>query len=477
MANTPAAIHTDICVIGGGAAGLSVASSAALLGVPVVLIERARMGGDCLNAGCVPSKALIAAANAAHSARISSALGVKLRGVSIDHAAVRRHIAGVIDEIAPMDSVARYRALGARVIEGEARFTGPRSLEVNAQRVTARRFVIAVGASPAIPPIPGLETVPYLTSHSIFKVDEIPKRLAIIGGGPIGLELAQAHRRLGSEVTVFEAGEILGREDVDARRLIRSVLEAEGVKLVEQADIAAICRREAGIVIELSGPGAGKPPVFTHLLVATGRHPNTEGLGLDIAGVALSKTGIQVDAQLRTSNPKIYAIGDCIAGPQFTHAASAQAGLVIRNALFRLPVRRKDALIPRVTFTDPEIAAAGLSETEARATLKGVRALRWPLQENDRARCDGRTAGFAKVLVDAGERIIGVTLVGPHAGEWLGLWQLAITRKLRIGAVIDLVLPYPTYSEAARRAALQSLTPKLRSPWLARVLRWLRLFG
>ncbi len=470
-------IRTDICVIGAGAAGLSVASSAALLGVPVVLIENRRMGGDCLNTGCVPSKALLAAAKAAQHAREAGRLGVRVRSVAIDRMAVGAHVRQAIAEIAPIDSIARYRALGVEVIEGTAQFIDARTVAVGDRHIQARRFVIATGAAASVPPIPGLAEVPYLTHETIFDLTETPKRLALIGGGPIGLEMAQAHRRLGSEVTLFEAQRIAGREDVDAARLIGRALEREGVRLIEFARIRGVRGAAGAIQIDLEGAHLARGQTFTHLLIATGRRPRVEGLGLEAAGVAYDAGGITVDAGQRTSNRRIYAVGDVTGAAQFTHAAAHQAGVVLRNALFRLPARRDEASMPRVTYTDPEIAAVGLGEEEARAKHHGVQTLRWPLGETDRARVEARHDGFAKILIDRRGRILGATLVGPHAGETIGLIGLAIRQKLKAGALIDLILPYPTYAEAVRRAALNSLAPSLRSAWTGRIIRFLRMFG
>ena len=470
-------ITTDLCVIGAGAAGLSVASSAALLGVPVVLIERGAMGGDCLNTGCVPSKALIAAARAAHDGRNAGGFGVKFRAPSIDREAVAAHVRGVIDAIAPVDSVARYRALGVNVIEGSARFIDRKTVQVNDVAVTARRFIIATGGAPAIPPIPGLTDVPYLTNETVFDLTETPKRLAIIGGGPIGVELAQAHRRLGSDVTIIEAGRILAREDAEAADLMRRVLEREGIRLIEGASVERVAEISSGLALDLTGDNAPRLLNCSHLLVAAGRRPRLDGLGLEAAGVSFSDRGIVVDRKLKTSNRRIYAIGDCAGGPQFTHVAGYQAGLVIRNALFRQPVATNYDLTPRVTYCDPEIAAVGLSEVAARKAHKGVQTLRWPLSENDRARAERTTDGFVKAMFDRKGRILGVTIVARHAGDLIAPWVLAMRQGLTINAMVDLVLPYPTVSEASRRAALQSLGPRLRSSWIGRILRFLRKFG
>ena len=470
-------LSTDLCVIGAGAAGLSVASSAALLGVPVVLVERGAMGGDCLNAGCVPSKALIAAAKAAQAGRNAAGFGVRFRAPVIDRAAVTGHVRQVIEAIRPMDSPERYRALGVNVIAGEARFVDGRTVEVNGTAITARRFIIATGAAPAIPAIPGLADVPFLTNESIFALEETPKRLAILGGGPIGIELAQAHRRLGSDVTIIERDRILSREDPEAANLLRRLLEQEGIRLLEGARVERVGAVSSGVTLDLSGAGVPKLLNCSHLLVAAGRTPRLDGLGLAAAGVASDARGIIVDKGLKTANRRIYAIGDCIGGPQFTHVAGYQAGLVVKNALFRLPVRVDYHLTPRVTYCDPEIAVIGLSEDQARAAHKGVQTLRWPLSENDRARAERTPEGFVKAMVDGKGRILGVTIVGPHAGDLVAPWVLAMRQGLKIGAMVDLVLPYPTLSEASRRAAVQSLVPKLRSPWVGRMLRFLRKLG
>lgn len=456
---------------------MSVASSAALLGVPVVLIERSAMGGDCLNSGCVPSKAVIATAGAAHAIRQAEHYGIKSSPPLIDRIRINRHVRSVIDGIAPLDSVARYRALGVTVIEGNAVFQDARTVAVGATRITARRFVIATGAAPALPDIPGLSEVPVLTNETIFDLDVVPARLAIIGGGPIGAEMAQAHRRLGAEVTLIEAGRILAREDPEAAECIRRTLRAEGVRIIESAQVSGVTAIGSGVAIDLRDGENRQLVQASHLLVATGRKSRIDGLGLEKAGVATSAKGITVDAALRTSNRRIYAVGDCAGGPQFTHVAGYQAGLVIRQALFRQPVRVDYATCPRVTYCDPEVASIGLSEAEARISVKGVRTLRWPFSENDRARAMGKEAGFVKVVIDRSDRILGVTIVGASAGELIAPWALAMKQKLRIGAMIDLVLPYPTLSEASRRAALQALAPKLMSPWLGRIIRFLRMFG
>lgn len=474
----PERISTDLCIIGAGAAGLTVAASAALLGVSVVLIERGATGGECLNAGCVPSKALIAAAEMAATGHRAEAFGVHYAPPQIDRSRIGHHIRSVIAGIAPVDSAERYRAMGVNVIEGDARFLDARTVAAGGRRITARRFVIAAGAGPALPDIPGLDSVPFLTNETIFALETVPARLVIIGGGPVGVELAQAHRRLGADVILVEAHRLLPREDVDAVHHLRLALWREGIRLIEGARVVAVRPVSSGVALDLAGDGA--PPLIqaSHLLVATGRRPKLDSLDLDKAGIAARADGIVVDAGLRTGNRRVYAIGDCIAGaPRFTHVASYQAGLVIRNALFRLPVRADYNPIPRVTYTDPEIASIGPGEVEARGRHRGVRALRWPFSENDRARAMREADGFVKILIDRRGRILGATIIGAGAGELIAPFALALKQKLKIGALIDLVLPYPTLSEAARRAALNALAPQLRSPWPGRIIRFLRMFG
>jgi pyruvate/2-oxoglutarate dehydrogenase complex dihydrolipoamide dehydrogenase (E3) component len=470
-------LKTDLCVIGAGSGGLSVAAAAAMMQVPVVLIEKGEMGGDCLNVGCVPSKALIAAAKHAAGMRAAEAFGFAPVDVKPNFARVHAHVRGVIDAIAPNDSEQRFRALGCQVIRGAASFVDRRTVEVNGQRIQARRFVIATGSRPAVPPIPGLASVPFLTNESLFDLTRLPRKLAIVGGGPIGMEMAQAFARLGSEVTVIEAGRVLSREDPEAAMLVRLALEADGVVFRDGVKIDSVDGTGEKLRLMISGPDGARVLEASHILVATGRKPATDGLGLDQAGITVSAQGIDVDGKLKTTNRKVYAIGDCAGPPQFTHRANYHAGLVIRNALFRLPVRATDALIPRVTFTDPEIAAVGLSEEQALGAQKGVRILRWPFAENDRAQAERHTQGFVKVMVDRKGRILGVTICGHNAGELLTPWTLAMANGLKVTAMTGITFPYPTYSEASKRAATAFLLPKLRSPALQRLLRFIRRFG
>ena len=464
-------------MIGAGSGGLSVAAIAASFGVPVALVERGRMGGDCLNVGCVPSKALIAAADCAHAMREADRFGIGAVEPAVDMARVRDHVRGVIAAIAPTDSAERFTKLGVRVIAAEARFVDPRTVVAGPHTIRARRFVLATGSAPAAPPIPGLEGTPFLTNETIFDLAETPQHLLVIGAGPIGVELAQAHRRLGAAVTIVEAARVLARDDPEMAAVVERALLRDGVTLRTGARIERAESRDGRIALHLGG----ETVEGSHLLVAAGRRPVVEGLGLDEAGVAHDKAGITVDKGLRTTNPRVYAIGDCAgsgAGPyKFTHVSNYHAGLVIRSALFRLPVRVRPDLIPRVTYTDPELAAVGLSEQEAREKHKEIRVLRWPVAENDRAQAERRTDGHAKAIVTTGGRILGCAIAAPGAGDLIVPWALALAKGLKAQDLAGLVFPYPTLSEVSKRAAVEFLRPSAENPWLRRLLGVVRRLG
>jgi pyruvate/2-oxoglutarate dehydrogenase complex dihydrolipoamide dehydrogenase (E3) component len=467
----------DLCVIGAGSGGLSVAAIAASMKVPVVLIEKGEMGGDCLNTGCVPSKALIAAARRAHAMRTAEPFGLTNAYPQVDMQKVHDHIHGVIGAIAPNDSEERFTAMGVQVIGAAAKFTARNTVEAGGKTIRARRFVIATGSSAAIPPIPGLDQVRYLTNETIFNLTERPSRLIIVGGGPIGMELAQAYRRLGAEVTVLEAFKVLGREDSEFSSLVADCLRTEGVDIREGIKIARVEAAGSGARVVLEGDGREEHIDGSHLLIAGGRAPNVNNLGLERAGIAFDRKGISVSKSLRTSNRRVYAIGDVAGGTQFTHAANYHAGLVIRAVLFRMRVKAHDHLIPRVTYTDPEIATAGLTEEQARAKHKKLNIYRWPFSENDRAQAGRETHGHIKVLASAKGHVLGVGIVGPHAGELLGPWQLAITKGLKVADIAGMVMPYPTLQEVSKRAAVLQYQKGLANPWLGRILRFLRKFG
>jgi len=472
-------LKPDICVIGGGSGGLSVAAAAVAFGVSTVLIERHKMGGDCLNTGCVPSKALLAVAKRAEHMHHSRAFGVSASQVHVNFGQVHDHVHAVIDEIAPNDSAERFTGLGVRVIKGSAKFTDKRMVAVGDVEVRARRFVIATGSTPAVPPIPGLDSGPYLTNESIFTLTERPSHLIIIGAGPIGLEMAQAFRRLGSTVTVLEAAKPFAKDDPEAADVVLAQLAREGVTVRAGVKVTKVAHERGQVAVTVEVDNEQETIEGTHLLVATGRKATVDGLNLEAAGVRYDRAGIKVNRRLKTSNSRIYAVGDVAAGqPQFTHAANYHAGLVIRNALFRLPVKVNVHAIPWVTYTEPELAQTGLTEAQARASgHKKLRILRWPFHDNDRAVAERATHGHIKVVATPKGKILGVTIVGAQAGELITPWTLAIAQRLNIRAMTGIVLPYPTLSEASKRAAVDFFTPSLTRPMLRRIIAWLRIFG
>ena len=469
-------IRADIAVIGGGSGGLSVAAGAAQMGAKVVLVEKGKMGGDCLNTGCVPSKALLAAAHSAQVVREGGRFGVNGHAPEVDFQKVHDHVHGVIASIAPHDSVERFEGLGVQVIQAAARFTGPRTLEAGGQTIRARRIVIATGSSPAAPPIEGLAEVPYLTNETIFELTERPDHLIVLGGGPIGLEMAQAHRRLGAEVTVVEAFSILSKDDPEAVEVVRRRLLAEGLTIHEGIRITSIAGEGNGVAVVIEHPNGQSETIFgSHLLVAAGRKANVEGLGLEEAGIAYSPKGIEVDERLRTSNKRVFAIGDVAGGYQFTHMAGYHAGIVIRNALFKLPAKVKYHAVPWVTYSDPELAQVGLSEAAARDKYgSGIQAVTWPFADNDRARAERATEGFIKVVIGAKGQVLGATIVGAHAGELILTWVLAIERGLKIGAMAGVIAPYPTLGEVSKRVAGAYYTPKLFSARTRKIVGFLQ---
>jgi len=466
-------LRPDICVIGAGSAGLSVAAGASQMGAKTVLIERALMGGDCLNYGCVPSKSLLAAAKAAAFHRSTAAMGVTYDPPRVDFPAVRRHVEEVIAGIAPHDSEARFEGLGVTVLRDEAKFVGPGEVTAGGRRIRARRFVVATGSRPVVPPLPGLDEVDHLTNETVFRLNEAPARLIVVGGGPIGCELSQAFARLGSQVAVVELASILPNDDPELAELVRLSLRAEGVRLLERTQAAAVRRDGAGLVLEVERDGERESLAGDALLLAVGRRPAVEGLDLDAAGVEHDRKGIKVDRRLRSSNRKVFAAGDVAGGFQFTHIAGYHAGVVLKNALFRLPAKVDDRAVPWVTYTDPELAHVGLSEAAARERHGDIRILRWPFAENDRARCERQADGLVKVVTTPRGRVLGASIVGAHAGELIQPWVLALSQKLGVGAVARMIAPYPTLGEASKRAAGSFYTAKLfseRTRWLVRLL-------
>ena len=471
-------LSVDVCVIGGGSGGLSVAAGASQMGASAVLVEKGPMGGDCLNFGCVPSKALLAAGKAAHHVDTAGRFGVRASLDGIDHAAVHDHVKGVIAAIAPHDSVERFEGLGVRVIQAAGRFTGPRTLVAGEYEITARRFVVATGSSALVPPIEGLADTPYFTNETIFDNTGLLAHLIVIGGGPIGLEMAQAHRRLGSAVTVIEMARALPNDDPELAAVVVNQLRREGIDIVEGAKVAGVRRADGGVAVTVEEEGGARREIAgSHLLVAAGRRANVADLGLEAAGIEYSPRGIAVDARLRTSNKKIFAIGDVAGGLQFTHVAGYHAGIVIRNILFRLPAKADHSAVPWVTYTDPELAHVGLREEAAREQHGEIRVLRWSYAENDRAQTELATDGMIKVVTAKNGRILGASIVGAQAGELIQPWVLALTAKMKIGKMAGYIVPYPTMGEIGKRAAGSYFVPSLFSERTKKVVRFLAHFG
>jgi len=466
-------IQTDIWVIGGGSGGLSVAAGASQMGANVVLIEKSAMGGDCLNTGCVPSKALLAAGHVAQTMREGEAFGIQSVCPEVDWAKVNDHVKGVIAAIAPNDSVDRFEGLGVKVIQAAAAFVDEKTIEAGDVRVQAKYFVLATGSSPFVPPIEGLDGVDYFTNENIFDNKEPVDHLVVIGGGPIGIEMAQAHRRLGAKVTVMEVAKLLMKDDRELAQIVINRLSDEGMTFYEGGRNLRIEKTDTGMDVFCDISGKEACVKGSHLLIATGRRANVNGLNLEAAGVNYSPRGVEVDARLRSSNKRVFAIGD-VAGPyQFTHMAAYQAGIVIRNILFKLPAKVDYSAVPWVTYTDPELAHVGMTEEDAKKAGKDIRVLRWKFDENDRAQAEHRTEGMIKIVTETKGKILGATIVGIHAGELLQPWVLAISQKMKIGAMASMIAPYPTLSEANKRVAGSFYTEKLFSEGTKKIVRFL----
>jgi pyruvate/2-oxoglutarate dehydrogenase complex dihydrolipoamide dehydrogenase (E3) component len=448
----------DLAIIGAGSAGLSIAAAAAQFGQKVVLFEKGEMGGDCLNSGCIPSKALLAAAKN-----------------KLNFAEAMAHVQRVIAEIAPHDSQERFESLGVDVVRASAQFISPTQIEAADRKFEARKFVIATGSRAAIPKIQGLSDVQYLTNETLFQNPTKPKHLIIIGGGPIGMEMAQAHIRLGCAVTVLEAFHPMVKDDPELVKFVVDGLTSEGVEIRSQVKIQHIEEEEKHVKVILEN---GEIIAGSHILIAAGRKPNIENLNLTAAGISYTEKGIDVDNHLRTSNAKVYVAGDAANGLQFTHVAGYHAGLIIRNALFKLPIRNKSNHIPWVTYTDPELAHVGLSEKAARSARgDSIRVIRMPFSKNDRAQAEGKTAGLIKIVTARNGRILGASIGGPSAGELIGLWVLAVNQGLKISSIANMVLPYPTLNEISKRAAVSFYAQFPKKPWLRKLIDLLKKFG
>jgi len=470
-------INVDICVIGAGSGGLSMAAGAAQMGAKVVLVEKGEMGGDCLNTGCVPSKSILAAGHVAQNMREAAVFGVQAVDPEADWAAVHRHIHEVIAAIAPNDSQQRFEELGVTVIRAAGQFEDKQTLRAGDQLIRAKYFVLATGSSPFVPQIEGLDQVSYFTNENIFNNREKVEHLIVIGGGPIGIEMAQAHRRLGARVTVMEMIRLLVKDDPELSRIVINRLQKEGMDFHEGGRDLTLEKTEDGQIAARCRTDEGRQcAIGSHLLIATGRRANVNGLNLEAAGIAYSAKGVEVDARLRTTNKRIFAIGD-VAGPyQFTHMAAYQAGIAIRNILFKLPAKVDYSAVPWVTYTDPELAYVGMSEADAKESGRDIRVLRWKFDENDRAQAERRTEGMVKVITTPKGLILGAGIAGLHAGELIQPWVLAISRKMKIGAMASMIAPYPTLAEVNKRIAGSFYTGKLFSRRTQRLVKFLLKF-
>lgn len=451
-------INTDVLVIGAGSGGLSVAAGASQMGAKVVLLEGHKMGGDCLNYGCVPSKALIASAKVAFGHTHSSAFGVADAPSQVDYASIKDHVANVISQIEPADSQERFENLGVTVIREFGHFISDREVQAGQTIIKARRIVIATGSGPFVPPIEGIDGVNYLTNETLWELREQPEHLLVIGGGPIGIEMAQAHRRLGSKVTVIEGATALGKDDPELVAIVLDQLRGEGIDVIESSKVSRIEQAKGTVTVHSED---GRQFSGSHILVAVGRETNVEALNLAAAGVETTKAGVKVDNRLRTTNRRVYAIGDVAGGLQFTHVAGYHAGVVIRSILFGLPSQAKTSHIPWVTYTDPELAQVGLTEAQARTEYGGgLEVVRFPYNHNDRAIAERKTVGLIKVMVVRG-RPVGVSVVGHQAGELINLWALVLANRMKMSQVAAMVSPYPTIGEINKRAAGAYFSPRL----------------
>nr|WP_137677318.1 FAD-dependent oxidoreductase [Parerythrobacter lutipelagi] len=449
----------DVIVIGGGAAGLTAAGGVALFGLKAVLVEGHKMGGECLNNGCVPSKALITAAKRAAEARVPTKHGVTLAEPKVDWRGVHEHIHDAIAHIEHHDSVETFEGMGVEVIKGWATVTGKHSVEVDGRTLRAPRIVIATGSKPAVPPIEGLDGVPYLTNENLFDLTEQPANLVIIGGGVIGMEMAQAFRRLGTHVTVINPGPLMGRDDPDSVAVVRGVMEEEGVRFVD-GKVARVEGNAGAIRAHVTLSGGGSETVDgSHLLVAVGRKANASGFGLEDVGVAIGRNGIETDKRRRTSVKSIYAIGDCRDGPRLTHVSGYEGSNVALEIVTGLPTKVDYTALPWVTFTEPEIAQIGLTEKDAREQHgEKITVVRQEFSENERATAEGSTLGHMKMVLK-GKKVLGVSIVGKNAGELLLPFTQTITGKSSTFALGSAIISYPTRSEISKAAAFAAWEP------------------
>ncbi len=453
-------LKADLIVIGGGSGGLSAAAGAAMLGLKVVLYEKAEMGGDCLNYGCVPSKALLTSAKYAQTAREGAKFGVTTADPVVDWTAVKAHVQGAIDTIAPIDSVERFEGLGVTVIQEHAKFTDPKTVASETTVATARRIIVATGSTAFIPPIPGLSEAPYITNETVFSLTEQPEHLVILGGGPIGMEMAQAFKRLGSTVTVIEMGRAMARADADHAAIAVEAIRGEGVNILEGHRAVKVSGSEGNITVETESDDGTESVTGTHLLVAVGRRAVMDGLDLEAGKVDYDRRGLQVSDKLRSvSNPRVWALGDVAGQGQFTHLAGWHASVFTRRAFFKQGSKASDLPLPAVTYVAPEVAQVGLTEAEAREQYgDSVSVSSFPFHENDRAIAEGKTLGEAKLIIRKG-KLLGASVVGDGAGDIIQIVGYGMSNKLGVQSLTNFISPYPTRSEIVKRAASAHFTP------------------
>jgi pyruvate/2-oxoglutarate dehydrogenase complex dihydrolipoamide dehydrogenase (E3) component len=473
----PQALTPDLCVVGAGPGGLAAAMKAASYGARVALVERTRMGGQAWYTGSLASKALLASARRTHDIKNAWMFGVKVDNASINYAAIVEHALSAGQALARNVSPERLNGLGIDVIQSGARFTGNNTADAGDYRIRARRFIIATGSSALVPPIPGLDRVPYFTSETVFSHLQHMPHLIVMGGTSVAIEFAQAFRRLGSDVTVIEAGAALPQDDPELRAYLLKCLKEEGIRVLENARVERIETFGSGVQAVFAMGGKSYSVDGTHVLVAMGRRANVAGLDLDAAGITFSDRGIQVTKGLRTSNKKIYAIGDVTGETYSAHAAEHHAGVAVRNALFRLPAQTHHETMPWVTFTDPELAHVGLTEEAAREQHGKLTIVRWPYSENLRAQAERQTNGFLKVIASKSGEILGAGMVGAQAGELIQMWSLAMQKNIPLRDMASIVPPSPTLAEMNKAAAESHFIPQAQSPLLHRIIRLLAKLG
>lgn len=472
-------INADVCVIGAGSAGLTAAGGAGGLGRKTILIEGHKMGGDCLNFGCVPSKTLIASAKVAHTMRDAARFGIEPVEPKVDFLKVIERVGQVIDDLAHHDSAERMKEeFNVDTLQARARFVGPREVVAGDTKVIAKHFVIATGSSAFVPPIPGLDEVSYLTNESVFSQRFQPEHLIVLGGGPIGMEMAQAHRLLGSKVTVIEMGTVFGKDDPELVDVVRNQIIQDGVELREGHQAKAVRQEGRTITVTVQTPDGETAEISgDQLLVAVGRRPNVQDLGLEQAGIDYTARGIKVNDFLQTTNRRIFAVGDVTGGLQFTHVAGAHGRIALNNILLKVLKKKFNPdIVPWVTYTEPELAHVGLTEHQIKERGMRYEVVRAPFQDNDRANAEGATDGLLKVLVAKNGKILGVDAVGAHAGEIVQQYALAVANGLKIGAFDNMIAPYPTLGEISKAAADSYSFDKLFTPLNKAAIKLLAMF-